>query len=59
MRRERDSLLPMPAVSFSPKMIEDIPRIGVITPATPYSKLLLASNEEVMVIPSYIPFVKF
>lgn len=49
MRRERDSLLPMPAASFSPKMIEDIPRIGVVTAANPYSKLLLASKEEVKI----------
>lgn len=47
MRRERDSLLPMPAASFNQKISQEIPRIGFETPTTPYSKLVLASKEEV------------
>ncbi|KAK7086871.1 RING finger protein 10 [Halocaridina rubra] len=47
MRRERDSLLPVPVNAFSQKDILKIPRISDTSPASTYSKLLLASKEEV------------
>lgn len=47
MRRERDSLLPMPAALFNQEIIDSTPRISQPTAATPYAKLLIASKEEV------------
>lgn len=47
MRRERDSLLPMPAASFNQEVACETPRISHPTAATPYAKLLVASKEEV------------
>lgn len=47
MRRERDSLLPMPAALFSQEIACETPRISHPTAATPYAKLLIASKEEV------------
>lgn len=47
MRRERDSLLPVPAAAFSQQIISQTPRLSHPTAATRYAKLLVASKEEV------------
>lgn len=47
MRRERDSLLPVPAASFNQEIIKNPPRFSNPTAATPYAKLLISSKEEV------------
>lgn len=47
MRRERDSLLPMPAASFSLDVLNEMQRIGSPNAATPFAKLIIASKEEV------------
>lgn len=47
MRRERDSLLPVPAAAFAQEIIAQPPRLSHPTAATPYAKLLVASKEEV------------
>ncbi|XP_063870536.1 E3 ubiquitin-protein ligase RNF10-like [Scylla paramamosain] len=47
MRRERDSLLPVPVTAFSQEIIAQPPRLSHPTAATPYAKLLVASKEEV------------
>lgn len=47
MRRERDSLLPMPAASFSQEVLHEMQRIGSPNAATPFAKLIIASKEEV------------
>lgn len=47
MRRERDSLLPVPVTAFSQDIIAQSPRLSHPTAATPYAKLLVASKEEV------------
>ena len=46
MRRERDSLLPVPATAFSQEIIAKSPRLSHPTAATPYAKLLVASKDE-------------
>lgn len=46
MRRERDSLLPVPVTAFSQDIIAQPPRLSHPTAATPYAKLLVASKEE-------------
>ncbi|KAG0723615.1 RING finger protein 10 [Chionoecetes opilio] len=46
MRRERDSLLPVPAAAFAQEIIAQPPRLSHPTAATPYAKLLAASKDE-------------
>lgn len=46
MRRERDSLLPVPVTAFSQEIIAQPPRLSHPSAATPYAKLLVASKEE-------------
>lgn len=47
MRRERNSLVPMPAASFCIDVVNGMQRISLPNTATPFAKLLLASKEEV------------
>ncbi|KAG7177044.1 RING finger protein 10-like [Homarus americanus] len=47
MRRERDSLVPVPAVLYNEEIMNTATRISHPTAATPYAKLLLASKDEV------------
>ncbi|XP_042858461.1 RING finger protein 10-like isoform X2 [Penaeus japonicus] len=47
MRRERESLLPMPSASFSLKVLNEMQRVGSPNAATPFAKLIVASKEEV------------
>ncbi|KAK3883011.1 hypothetical protein Pcinc_012648 [Petrolisthes cinctipes] len=47
MRRERDSLLPVPASAFTPDLIAKPPRITQPSAALPYAKLIVASKDEV------------
>lgn len=54
MRRERDSLLPVPAAAFSQEIISQTPRLSHPTAASSYAKLLVASKEEA----SYLFIVK-
>lgn len=46
MRRERESLLPMPSASFSLKVLNEMQRVGSPNAATPFAKLIVASKEE-------------
>jgi len=47
MRRQRETLLPVPAAAYKPDIINKPIRMVNVTSATPYSKLLLASKDEV------------
>lgn len=48
MRRQRESLLPVPAAAYKADICNEPVRMINVTPATPYSKLLLASKDEVL-----------
>lgn len=48
MRRQRESLLPVPAAAYKADICNEPVRMTNVTPATPYSKLLLASKDEVL-----------
>lgn len=48
MRRQRETLLPVPAAAYKTDICNEPVRMINITPATPYSKLLLASKDEVL-----------
>lgn len=48
MRRQRETLLPVPAALYKADICNEPVRMINVTPATPYSKLLLASKDEVL-----------
>jgi len=48
MMRQREGLLPIPVAAYKADIFDKPVRMANITPATPYSKLLLASKDEIV-----------
>ncbi|CAL4066516.1 unnamed protein product [Meganyctiphanes norvegica] len=48
MRRQRETLLPVPAAAYKADTVNEPVRMANVTSVTPYSKLLLASKDEVV-----------